>query len=582
MSSNNPYSYQHGMINSRQNGLGWPPRGNSNNIIHNRISAGAYSNNLHPHDMRPMMNYSQMGYRGPSMGNNYRFYNFPPRGMGPRTLTHFGSIGQGRSRSSPWYQKSTISNRGVPIIRHPIPNSGSRQQITPWPSLIGSQSTLRLETDDNKTDEDEGDNDAKFSSEEEAESQDELGPNSSTGSMQNITSQPKLSGSQSTKSFSSGTADMITPHEMRSQVQEKSLDNILLEMFKYYEKAFPKEFIQCLKMRCTQTSCNMCSVSFLSRDTKTKEQLIVAHYKGKRHSQSLRKHFQHWKNNRSQYIDNFLDLFKYYEKIYPEEFIYYLKLRCTSTSCNLCTVSFTGLVYGFGSSITSQNMVHYTGKRHVQTLRKYFINWKKSKQAQRPAKAKHIERTSPGSSLFTRLCTSGSGLNNRYNLICTKCAQRGHKKENCPHNVICGKCGLSGHSKKFCMAFGEDSDDDEIELIVPPPKPDPQVVDLEADEMPPIIREETGPDEMPTFEIDSAYIEDRIKQEIQIEVPVPDKIMDLKREDSSTESANNTDPAEMPTFEMDSAYIEDRIKQEIQIEVPDNIVDFKKEDKLVL
>ena len=110
MSSNNPNSYQHGMINSRQNGLGWPPRGNSNNIIHNRISAGSYSNNLHPHDMRPMMNYSQMGYRGPSMGNHYRFYNFHPRGMGPRTLTHFGSIGPGRSRSSLWYQNSTISN----------------------------------------------------------------------------------------------------------------------------------------------------------------------------------------------------------------------------------------------------------------------------------------------------------------------------------------------------------------------------------------------------------------------------------------------------------------------------------------
>ena len=84
MSSNNPNSYQHGMIDSRQNGLGWSPRGNSNNVIHNRISAGAYSNNLHPHDMRPMMNYSQIGYRGPSMGNHYRFYNFPPRGMGPK------------------------------------------------------------------------------------------------------------------------------------------------------------------------------------------------------------------------------------------------------------------------------------------------------------------------------------------------------------------------------------------------------------------------------------------------------------------------------------------------------------------
>ena len=50
------------------------------------------------------------------------------------------------------------------------------------------------------------------------------------------------------------------------------------------------------------------------------------------------------------------------------------------------------------------------------------------------------------------------------------------------------------------MAFGEDSDSDsdEIEIIVPSPKPDPEVIDLEA--------EETGPDEMPTFEMDSAKV----------------------------------------------------------------------------
>ena len=83
---------------------------------------------------------------------------------------------------------------------------------------------------------------------------------------------------------------------------------------------------------------------------------------------------------------------------------------------------------------------------------------------------------------------------------------------------------------------------------------------------------------MPTFEMDSAYIKDRIKKEIQIEVPVPDNIVDIKKEDSITESVNNTDPTELATFEMDSAYIEDRIKQEIQIEVPDNIVDLKKEE----
>ena len=262
-------------------------------------------------------------------------------------------------------------------------------------------------------------------------------------------------------------------------------------------------------MRCTQTSCNMCSVSFLSRDAKTKEQLIVAHYKGKRHSQSLRKHFQHWKNNRSQYIDNFSDLFKYYEKIYPEEFIYYLRLRCTITSCNIC------FVCNFG-----WNMDHYNGRKHAQTLRKYFRNWKKNKKAQQQVQARQIQESGPGSSLFTGLlCTSGSGLNNCSNVICTKCAQRGHKREKCPQNLICGRCGSSGHSKKFCMAFGEDSD--EIEIIVPSPKPGPEVVDLEA--------EETGPDKMPTFEMDSAYIKDRIKKEIQIEVP--DNIVDLKKEE---------------------------------------------------
>ena len=258
--------------------------------------------------------------------------------------------------------------------------------------------------------------------------------------------------------------------------------------------------------------------------------------------------------------DNISDMFKYYEKTYPEEFIYYLRLRCTITSCNIC------FVCNFG-----WNMDHYYGRKHAQTLRKYFRNWKKNKKAQQQVQARQIQESGPGSSLFTGLlCTSGSGLNNCSNVICTKCAQRGHKREKCPQNLICGRCGSSGHSKKFCMAFGEDSDSDEIEIIVPSPKPGPEVVDLEA--------EETGPDKMPTFEMDSAYIKDRIKKEIQIEVPVPDNIVDIKKEDSITESVKNTDPTELATFEMDSAYIEDRIKQEIQIEVPDNIVDLKKEE----
>ena len=558
MTSNDPNFHLHGMMNSGQMG---PPSRNQNNIIRNHISEFLCRNNLQSYRMGSMMNSNPIG-RGPHMGNHNRNtmpngirrgQNFHrgmgprPLGMGPHPLMNFGPGGP-----STFYQNSMISRRGVP---HPSSSSGSRQQINSWPSLNGSQSTLRLETDDNNSD-DGDNNDVRFSSDEEVESPYEHGPNSSTASMQQITSWPSQSGSQSTLSSSSGTTGLIAPPEMdkpntisngitdalhsRSQIQENQrqsgqinvpnppMNNInstnLLDMFKYYEKTFPKEFIQCLKLRCTHISCNICAVSF-PINRKAKDNMIKAHYKGNRHSQSLKKHFQNWKKNKIQYIDNLLDLFKYYEKTYPQEFLYYLKLRCTSTSCNLCTVSFTGLVYGFGSSITSQNMVHYTGKRHVQTLRKYFINWKKSKQAQRPAKAKHIERTSPGSSLFTRLCTSGSGLNNRYNLICTKCAQRGHKKEDCPHNVVCGRCGLSGHFKKFCMrilAYGEDSDSDEIEFIVPPPKPTPQVVDLEeneADEMPPIVKEETVPDEMPTFEMDSAYIEDRINQEVIIEDP---------------------------------------------------------------
>ena len=37
-----------------------------------------------------------------------------------------------------------------------------------------------------------------------------------------------------------------------------------------------------------------------------------------------------------------------------------------------------------------------------------------------------------------------------------------------------------------------------------------------------IKREETEPDQMPSFEMDSAHNQDRVKQEIQIEIPATD------------------------------------------------------------
>ena len=46
-----------------------------------------------------------------------------------------------------------------------------------------------------------------------------------------------------------------------------------------------------------------------------------------------------------------------------------------------------------------------------------------------------------------------------------------------------------------------------------------------------IKREETEPDQMPIFEMDSAYVEDRIKQEIKIEVSITN-IVDVKNEDA--------------------------------------------------
>ena len=172
-----------------------------------------------------------------------------------------------------------------------------------------------------------------------------------------------------------------------------------------------------------------------------------------------------------------------------------------SIVCNLCATASVNFSFD-----------HYNEKRHAQTLKKHFQNWKKNKQAQRQVvQVKRIQNSGPG-------FTSSSGLTNCYKLICTKCAKRGHERRDCPQNLICGRCGLSSHFRKdlfnCILASVEDSDEDhDIELIdPPPPKPAPQFVDLE----------ETEPvDEMPTFEMDSTYIEDRIKQEIIFEVPVP-------------------------------------------------------------
>ena len=59
-------------------------------------------------------------------------------------------------------------------------------------------------------------------------------------------------------------------------------------------------------------------------------------------------------------------------------------------------------------------------------------------------------------------------------LVCTICTQKGHEKQNCPKSKICGKCGEDGHVTVDCKitSICEDSDD-EIQVIIPPPKPAP-------------------------------------------------------------------------------------------------------------
>ena len=66
-------------------------------------------------------------------------------------------------------------------------------------------------------------------------------------------------------------------------------------------------------------------------------------------------------------------------------------------------------------------------------------------------------------------------------VICTKCAQRGHERSNCPQNYFCGRCGKDGHLSKDCKIV-QDSDDDEIEVIIPPAKPPPLIVDIPDDD----------------------------------------------------------------------------------------------------
>ena len=57
-----------------------------------------------------------------------------------------------------------------------------------------------------------------------------------------------------------------------------------------------------------------------------------------------------------------------------------------------------------------------------------------------------------------------------------------------------------------------------------------------------IKREETEPDQMPSFEMDSAYIEDGIKQEIEIDIPIPAADSELplaKRKRDGVESCSS-------------------------------------------
>ena len=75
-------------------------------------------------------------------------------------------------------------------------------------------------------------------------------------------------------------------------------------------------------------------------------------------------------------------------------------------------------------------------------------------------------------------------------VICTKCAQRGHERSNCPQNYFCGRCGNDGHLSKDCKIVQDSDDDDEIEIIIPPAKPPPLIVDIPDDDSD--VEEEVG------------------------------------------------------------------------------------------
>ena len=332
-----------------------------------------------------------------------------------------------------------------------------------------------------------------------------MGPSSSSRSTQ-FSSCPSLSSSSGT------STGLVVPSAICSQSSTDALHsksrsqnhrylrqsncisvppphNSLDTIFNYHKKIYPSGFHHYLKLTCTYTRCYLCMVSFLAHDVK----IPMAHYEGNIHEQSLKNHFDYWMKN-----------YKVQRKI-VENWMKKIQSPRQAQSRQI------------QNRYQSRMRNHHESFDKVQA-NKIFEDWKKDMQAQRQAYKQAI-------------LAKNSGSNNRYNLICTKCAQRGHERENCPQNLICGKCGKDGHLRKDCKvvpASGEDSDEDEIQLIAPPAKPAPEVVDLEETETDPIFatsaitREEFELDEMPIFEMDSAYIQDRIKQEIIIENPESD------------------------------------------------------------
>ena len=175
-------------------------------------------------------------------------------------------------------------------------------------------------------------------------------------------------------------------------------------LLKSYDKTYPVEFISYLKIRCMPNNCALCQVSFHVRAS-------MNHYKGKKHSKTLMKHFEDWSSKKKHFeehgiviekkgqdivepikaaeqkaeaeaktakslaqerIENLNLLFKNYEKTYPEEFVSFLKLSCTPNRCNICEFDF----HISGSS----PMLHYKGNIHLKSLRTHFENWSRNKQ----------------------------------------------------------------------------------------------------------------------------------------------------------------------------------------------------------